>query len=217
MVTVFRPGSLCYRCLYPEMGGSVFSCSENGVLGPVPGIIGMLMTVEAIKLLTGAGELLSGYMLCYDGLAGSFRKAELRKKSPDCLCGKDFEPREQDYSSFCVPSSVPPPSVQARRDVSWAEFMSLAAQDYVLLDVRPQQQFDAFHLEGFFSIPLSELKKKDAKALPELQGKEVLVTCRRGNASRTACVLLEQQGLPCANLTGGLQRLLDDHGVRLTL
>ncbi|MBR9650957.1 HesA/MoeB/ThiF family protein [Thalassovita aquimarina] len=90
-VSVFDPATSgpCYQCIFPEAPapGLAPSCAEAGVIGPLPGVVGAIMAVEAIKLITGAGAPLRGEMLIYDALWGETRKIALKKR-PDCpVCG----------------------------------------------------------------------------------------------------------------------------------
>jgi len=104
--SVFLPGrdNPCYRCLFPEPPppGTVPSCAEAGVFGVLPGIIGSIQAVEAIKLVTGAGEPLVGRLLLFDALAMDFTSVKLRW-DPDCpVCGKSPTVTELiDYDAFC--------------------------------------------------------------------------------------------------------------------
>lgn len=118
-VTVFAPtlGAPCYRCLYPEPPPPELapSCAEAGVLGVLPGVIGLLEAVEAIKLILGEGQTLAGRLLCYDALAATFRELKLRR-DPDCAyCGEGRAfPGYVDYEQFCrAPSTVAPAVAQA--------------------------------------------------------------------------------------------------------
>lgn len=95
----------CYRCLFPEPPGpeDAPNCAEAGVLGVLPGIIGLLQATETIKLLLGLGESLAGRLLSYDALAGSFRETRISPdpECPVCAAGKRF-PGYIDYASFCA-------------------------------------------------------------------------------------------------------------------
>ncbi len=123
--TVFAyPGGPCYRCLYPEPPppGLVPSCAEGGVLGILPGIIGLMQATEAVKLILGVGEPLVGRLMLYDALAMRFRELKLRR-NPECpVCGDHPTITKLiDYQEFCgIPQHepAPAPGVQRRRDRS---------------------------------------------------------------------------------------------------
>ena len=109
-MTVFDTvnGGPCYRCLYPDPPppGEVPSCAEGGVLGVLPGIVGSLEAVEAIKLILGEGDPLVGRLLLYDALMAEFREVKVRK-NPECpVCGDQPTVTQLiDYEQFCgVPS-----------------------------------------------------------------------------------------------------------------
>jgi sulfur-carrier protein adenylyltransferase/sulfurtransferase len=116
--SVFLPGqdSPCYRCLFPQPPppGSVPSCAEAGVFGVLPGIVGSIQAVEAIKLITGVGDPLVGRLLLFDALAMEFTTVKLRW-DPDCpVCGKSPTVTELiDYDAFCgLPSGGVPPEAE---------------------------------------------------------------------------------------------------------
>ncbi len=107
-VTTFIPhDGPCYRCLYPEPPPPEFapSCQEAGVLGVLPGVIGLLQAIEVIKLVTGVGKPLNGRLLAFDGLETKFRELRLQP-DPDCpVCGEDAEWTGYiDYEQFCAVS-----------------------------------------------------------------------------------------------------------------
>ena len=118
--TVFLPGreTPCYRCLFPEPPppGTVPSCAEGGVFGVLPGILGSIQAVEAIKLLLGVGETLAGTLVLYDALRSEFTSVKLRW-DPDCpVCGKHPTVTELiDYEAFCglAPGQAPPEAERA--------------------------------------------------------------------------------------------------------
>jgi molybdopterin/thiamine biosynthesis adenylyltransferase/rhodanese-related sulfurtransferase len=118
-VTVFDParGGPCYRCLYPDPPppGEVPSCAEGGVLGVLPGIIGSLQAAEAIKLILGVGEPLTGRLMLFDALDGRFRQVKVRKDPACPVCGENPTVTELiDYEQFCgIPHSEEGGTVEA--------------------------------------------------------------------------------------------------------
>src|SRR5262245_5121822 len=157
----------CYRCLYPEPPppGLVPSCAEGGVLGVLPGIIGVIQATEAIKLILGVGEPLIGRFLIYDALKMKFRELKLRK-NPDCVvCGKHPTVTKLiDYEEFCglrgqeKPVNTPTPSVP---EITVEELKQKldAKEDVFVLDVREPHEYKICNLNGHL-LPLNELPKR---------------------------------------------------------
>jgi adenylyltransferase/sulfurtransferase len=192
----------CYRCLYadPPPPGLVPSCAEGGVLGVLPGIVGSLQALEAIKLILGAGDTLVGRLLLVDALRVRFRELELRK-DPDCVvCGPSPTVTTlMDYEAFCgigAPATGPEISAQELR----------AAQDAgrapTLVDVREPQEWEIVHLPGAQLIPLRELPAR----LSELDPRgELVVFCHHGTRSLAAVEFLRAAGFGHArSLAGGI-------------
>jgi adenylyltransferase/sulfurtransferase len=195
----------CYRCLYPEPPppGLVPSCAEGGVLGILPGLVGVMQATEAIKLILGKGEPLIGRLLLVDALGMKFRELKLRK-NPDCpACGKRTIKELIDYNEFCgirgeekpVESTVPTISVEElkrRQD---------AGDDLFVLDVREPHEYQICNLNGYL-IPLNDLPKR----VHELDSsREIIAHCRSGMRSAKAVEFLRQAGFTkVKNLTGGI-------------
>jgi adenylyltransferase/sulfurtransferase len=198
----------CYRCLYPEPPppGLVPSCAEGGVLGILPGLLGVIQATEVIKLILGSGDPLVGRLLLVDALAMRFRELRLRK-NPECpVCSANPTIRELiDYQEFCgirgesqeapVSSGVPeirPEELKARLD---------AGDDVFILDVREPHEYQICNLGGHL-IPLGELSAR----LNELNSsREIVAHCRSGVRSAKAVTLLRQAGFAKAkNLAGGI-------------
>lgn len=189
----------CYRCMYPEppAAGTVLSCGEAGVLGVLPGVMGMLQATECLKLLLSIGEPLVGRILRYDALSMSFTEIKL-KRDPSCpACGKEPSIRslqDVDYLAYCaVEESVP--------EVTSNEFES-SPHRWFLLDVREAEEYAADNLGGVL-IPLGEL----ADRLNELPlDREILVHCKSGVRSRKAVRILHQAGfINSRSLQGGIE------------
>ncbi|HEY6061878.1 MAG TPA: molybdopterin-synthase adenylyltransferase MoeB [Gemmatimonadales bacterium] len=196
----------CYRCLYrePPPPELVPSCAEGGVLGVLPGIIGSLQALEAIKLVTGVGVSLVGRLLLFDGLKLQFREIALTK-DPDCaVCGPHpTVTRLIDYEAFCGTGDegrgtrdgreIGPTQLQAERERNG---------NLVLLDVREPFEWDIVHLEGARLIPLGQLPSR----LRELDGHADIVSyCHHGMRSLQAVEILRAAGFSkVRSLEGGI-------------
>ena len=202
--TVFAPhlGGPCYRCLFPEPPPpeSVPNCAQAGVLGVLPGIIGLLQAIEAIKLIVGIGEPLIGRLLHFDALNVKFRELNLRR-DPQCpVCGDNptiFSPI--DYDQFCGArdeQTVPAISVnELKRKMD-------AREAFELVDVREPFEYEIARIDGAQLIPLGEI----ANRADELQrGQQIVVHCHSGTRSAQAVRLLQQRGFSNVyNLEGGI-------------
>jgi adenylyltransferase/sulfurtransferase len=199
----------CYRCLYPEPPppGLVPSCAEGGVLGILPGLVGVIQATEAIKLILGSGDSLIGRLLLVDALGMKFRELKLRK-NPDCVvCGKHPTVTKLiDYEEFCglrgqeqpvnnTPAGVPEVTVEELKQRLDAK------QDLFILDVREPHEYKICNLKGYL-IPLNDLPKRFQELDP---GKETVVHCRSGGRSAKAVAFLQQAGFTkVKNLKGGI-------------
>ena len=207
--TVFAPqlGGPCYRCLFPEPPPpeSVPNCAQAGVLGVLPGIIGMLQAIEAIKLIVGIGEPLIGRLLHFDALKVQFRELKLRR-DPQCpVCGENptiFAPI--DYDQFCGArddASVPGISVQElKRKMD-------AREAFELIDVREPFEFEIARIDGAKLIPLGEISER----ADELHREQTfIIHCHSGRRSAQAVRLLKQRGFANVyNLEGGIDAWSD--------
>jgi len=196
----------CYRCLYPEPPppGEVPSCAEGGVLGILPGVIGVIQATEAVKLIIGKGDPLIGRLLHYDALAMKFREFKLRR-NPKCpICGDNPTIHALiDYEQFC--GVVPPKKGDAASgEMTVVELKKkLDRKDnFLLLDVRNLNEYQICQIPGNVLIPLPELGNR----LGELpRDKEIVVHCKMGGRSAKAVELLKQQGFTnVVNLQGGI-------------
>ena len=207
--TVFAPhlGGPCYRCLFPEPPPpeSVPNCAQAGVLGVLPGIIGLLQAIEAIKLVVGIGDSLVGRLLHFDALKVIFRELKLRR-DPQCpVCGENptiFSPI--DYDQFCgagEDSTVPGISVQQlKRKMD-------AGEVFELIDVREPFEFEIARINGARLIPLGEIPEHAS----ELDREHTLIVhCHSGGRSAHAVQLLKQRGFEKVyNLEGGIDAWSD--------
>ena len=205
-VSVFAAeGGPCYRCLFrePPPPGLVPSCDEAGVLGVLPGVIGSLQALEAIKLVLRLGEPLVGRLVVFDGLKHEFREVELRR-DPTCpVCGDNPTVRSLiDYEEFC---GVAPPMVRPAKEVSVSEFSGelRGRDDVLLLDVREPLEWNICRIEGAVLIPLGQLPSR----LSELDPSKLIVTqCHTGVRSYRALEVLEAAGFSrVRNLRGGIE------------
>jgi len=196
----------CYRCLYPEPPppGLVPSCAEGGVLGILPGLVGVMQATEVIKLILGAGEPLIGRLLLIDALGMKFRELKLRK-NPDCpVCGTHPTITKLiDYNEFCgirgeetaVETGVPEIQVEElKRRLD-------AGDDLFVLDVREPHEYQICNINGHL-IPLGDLPKR----VHELDtSREIVAHCRSGVRSAKAVTFLQQAGFKkVTNLAGGI-------------
>jgi len=213
----------CYRCLYPEPPppGLVPSCAEGGVLGILPGLLGVIQATETIKLILGIGEPLIGRLLLVDALGMSFRTLKLRK-NPDCpVCGTDPTVTELiDYNQFCgiaPPSEAGPlevardkavddhPIVDGIPQISVQELKRKldAKEDVFVLDVREPHEYLIANL-GAPQIPVGEVERRVGE-LAAQKNREVVVHCRSGARSQKAALILKQAGFSnVSNLAGGI-------------
>ncbi len=196
----------CYRCLYPEPPppGLVPSCAEGGVLGILPGLVGVMQATEAIKLILGTGEPLIGRLLLVDALAMRFRELKLRK-NPDCpACGTHPTIKALiDYNEFCGIRGEEKPVETQMPSITVEELKQLrdSGKEPFLLDVREPHEYQICNLGGHL-IPLNDLPKR----VNELDSsREIVVHCKMGGRSAKAVDFLRQSGFTkVKNLTGGI-------------
>ena len=196
----------CYRCLFrePPPPALVPSCAEGGVLGALPGIIGSLQALEAIKLVTGAGASLVGRLLLFDGLKLQFREIALTK-DPDCaVCGPHPTVRRLiDYDAFCGVGAAGG-GMMDEREIGPVALRDERRRnpDLLLLDVREPFEWDIAHLEGARLIPLGQLPAR----LGELDGHaDIVAYCHHGMRSLQAVEMLRAAGFSkVRSLDGGI-------------
>ena len=206
----------CYRCLYPEPPppGLVPSCAEGGVLGVLPGIIGVIQATESIKLMLGIGEPLIGRFLIYDALKMKFRELKLRK-DPECpVCGTNPTVTKLiDYEQFC--GIRPEPQVQASgATVSEWEITPVemkkkldAGEKPFILDVREPNEYQINKMPGSTLIPLGDLPRRYQELDPD---QDIVVHCKMGGRSAKAVDYLKSVGFrKVKNLRGGILEWID--------
>ncbi|PYL29328.1 MAG: molybdenum cofactor biosynthesis protein MoeB [Verrucomicrobia bacterium] len=208
--TVFAPhlGGPCYRCLFPEPPppDAVPNCAQAGVLGVLPGIIGLLQTIEAIKLIIGIGEPLVGRLLHFDALKVKFRELNLRRDAQCPVCGENptiFSPI--DYEQFCgVQGDDAIPAMSAHELKRKMD----AREAFQLIDVRELFEYEIARIDGSKLIPLGEIVERT----DELQREQTIVVhCHSGGRSAEAVRLLQQRGFNNVyNLKGGIDAWSDE-------
>jgi sulfur-carrier protein adenylyltransferase/sulfurtransferase len=206
----------CYRCLYPEPPppGLVPSCAEGGVLGVLPGIIGVIQATESIKLVTGIGEPLIGRFLIYDALKMKFRELKL-KKDPECpVCGPNPTVTKLiDYDQFCGVAAAHATD-NAGGTVSDWEITPVelkkkldAGETPLILDVREPNEYQINRIPGSTLIPLGELPRR-YQELP--RDREIVAQCKMGGRSAKAMDFLKTVGFTnVKNLKGGILEWID--------
>jgi len=211
--TVFAyEGGPCYRCLYPEPPppGLVPSCAEGGVLGILPGTIGLIQATETVKLILGIGEPLVGRLLLYDALGMRFRELKLRK-NPECpVCGTHPTITKLiDYHQFCgVPQpGTAPPAEETKVNEQEIDVVELKAKidrgdNFVLIDVREPHEYKICNIPGAKLIPLGEFPQHVGEFDPAA---DIVIHCRSGMRSAKACAVLRQAGFQhVRNVVGGI-------------
>ena len=197
----------CYRCLYPEPPppGLVPSCAEGGVLGILPGIIGVIQATETVKLILGIGDSLKGRFLLYDALGMKFRELKLRRDKDCPVCGDHPTVTKLiDYQQFCgmKPMSNEAPTGSAVIDALELKQKIDRGDKFVLLDVREPHEYQIAKIPGSILIPLGDLPKR----LNELdKDADIVAQCKSGGRSQKAVDLLKQNGFQhVRNMTGGI-------------
>ncbi len=206
--TVFAyPGGPCYRCLYPEPPppGLVPSCAEGGVLGILPGLIGVVQATEAVKLILGTGEPLVGRLMLYDALAMRFRELKLRR-NPECPACGDHPTITKliDYQEFCGLGRGQEEVVETTGDIEPVEVKQKIdrGDSFVLIDVRETHEHQICNIPFAKLIPLGELPKR----VNELNTTdEIVAHCKSGVRSAKAVDFLKQSGFKrVRNMKGGI-------------
>jgi sulfur-carrier protein adenylyltransferase/sulfurtransferase len=204
----------CYRCLYPEPPppGLVPSCAEGGVLGVLPGLVGVIQATEAIKLITGIGEPLVGRFLIVDALRMKFRELKLRK-DPDCpVCGTHPTVTKLiDYEQFCGvrPAAPEPATVNTATEITPIELKQRLdrGEQLRIIDVREPHEYQINRIAGSTLIPLGDVPKRVNELDPDA---ELIMQCKSGARSGKAADFLRSQGFKhVLNLKGGILAWID--------
>lgn len=191
-------GGPCYRCLHPAPPpvGLIPSCAEAGVLGVLPGLIGVIQATEAIKLITGIGEPLIGRFLLYDALGMRMREITLRR-DPQCpVCGDAPTIRTLvAYDFTCEPMVTDSLTVEELK--AWRD----RGERHTLLDVREPSEQAICAIDGSIRIPMAQVSER-LDVLPKDQ--PVVVHCKMGGRSAQITAQLRARGFDARNLTGGI-------------
>uniref|UniRef100_A0A3P8TU58 Adenylyltransferase and sulfurtransferase MOCS3 n=1 Tax=Amphiprion percula TaxID=161767 RepID=A0A3P8TU58_AMPPE len=221
-------GGPCYRCLYPvpPPPETVTNCSDGGVLGVVPGIMGCFQALEVLKIASGQGSSCGQQLVMFDAQDARFRSIKLRPKQPGCaVCGENPSVTQLvDYEAFCGSAATD----KCRKLNLLSKDQRITVQDYksildnagphVLLDVRPLVEVDICHLPFSLNIPLSSLEDRKSEHLQLLQERiselkqqmAVYVICKQGNDSQKAVQVLEKMSgsevdsIAVKDISGGL-------------
>ncbi len=208
--TVFNyEGGPNYRDLYPEPPppGMVPSCAEGGVLGILPGLIGVIQATEAVKIILGNGETLSGRLLLYNSLNMTFRELKLRPNPVRPVIEKLI-----DYEQFCGIPQAQADSDQQQTDLKemsvkeLKEILDSGAEDFVLIDVRNPHEYEIAQIPKSVLIPLPDIERgvgvEKVKAL--VNGHRLIAHCKMGGRSAKALGILKEAGIEGINVKGGI-------------
>ncbi len=217
-VSVFAPhlGGPCYRCLFPKMPepGTVPNCEQAGVFGALCGVVGSYQAMEALKLITGAGDTLMGRLLVIDALRMRHRTITLKRDRQCPLCGENptiHSLKATNYEWACTPDAEmetePPMDTDYPIEVSLEEAYSRLngpGPRPILLDVREDYEREIAAVKGHRAIPMQEVPMR-LDALPK--GEEILVMCHHGGRSLQVTLFLRNKGFEkVQNVRGGIDQ-----------
>ncbi|KAM6968783.1 adenylyltransferase and sulfurtransferase MOCS3 isoform 1-T1 [Tautogolabrus adspersus] len=227
-------GGPCYRCLYPvpPPPETVTNCSDGGVLGVVPGIMGCFQALEVLKIASGQGSSCRQQLMMFDAQDARFRSIKLRPKQAGCaVCGENPRVTQLvDYEAFCGSAATDKCRklnlLSRDQRITVQDYKSLKdnAEPHLLLDVRPRVEVDICHLPFSLNIPLSSLEERKSEGIRLLQEKisqlkqqmagdcqpPVYVICKLGNDSQKAVQVLEKMSgsemdsVTVKDISGGL-------------
>lgn len=201
----------CYRCLYPEPPppGLVPSCAEGGVIGILPGIVGLIQANEVVKLILGKGESLVGRLLLFDALAMKFREMKLRKDKACPICGDNPTITELiDYEEFCGIRPVEESANDAEMEIAVEQVKQMldSGHGFKLIDVREPSEYEICKIAQATLIPLGDIEAKDPEKLNGLSpDEEIVLHCKAGVRSMKALKVLEEMGFSnLKSMRGGI-------------
>ena len=198
-----------YRDLYPEPPppGMVPSCAEGGVLGILPGIIGVIQATETVKIILGQGNTLNGRLLLFNALEMKFRELKLRPNPERPVIEKLI-----DYEQFCGIPQAKAQEEKQKMDIpemtvtELKEIVDSGADDFVLIDVRNPHEYEIGQIPGSVLIPLPDIENGDgvAKVKELVNGHRLIAHCKMGGRSAKALAILKQSGIDGTNVKGGI-------------
>jgi len=199
-----------YRDLYPEPPppGLVPSCAEGGVLGILPGIIGVIQATETVKIILGLGTTLNGRLLLYNAMTMSFRELKLRPNPVRPVIDKLI-----DYEEFCgIPQAKAAEekekaSMQEMTVTELKQLLDQGAEGYLLIDVRNPNEYQIAKIPGAVLVPLPDIENGDGveKVKELLNGHKLIAHCKMGGRSAKALgILKEKAGIDGINVKGGI-------------
>ena len=208
--TVFNyEGGPNYRDLYPEPPppGMVPSCAEGGVLGILPGMIGVIQATETIKIVLGKGKTLSGRLLLYNSLDMTFRELKLRPNPIRPVIEKLI-----DYEEFCGIPQAKAREADSKMDIpemtvqDLKQLLDSGADDFVLLDVRNPNEYEIAKIPGSVLVPLPDIEQGAGvtKVKELINGHRLIAHCKMGGRSAKALGILKENGIEGTNLKGGI-------------
>lgn len=208
--TVFNyEGGPNYRDLYPEPPppGMVPSCAEGGVLGILPGMIGIIQATETVKIILGNGTTLSGRLVLYNALDMKFRELKLR---PNPI--RPVIDRLIDYEQFCGIPQAQAEEAKQQMEIpemtvkELKELLDSGAKNFVLLDVRNPNEYEIAKIPGSVLVPLPDIENGDgvAKVKELLKGHRLIAHCKMGGRSAKALAILKEAGITGTNVKGGI-------------
>jgi len=209
--TVFKPpDGPCYRCLYPEPPppGMVPSCAEGGVIGILPGIVGLIQGLEAVKLIIGRGNTLIGRLVLFDALNFEFQELKIRRDHSCPVCGDNPTVKELiDYNQFCgIEESQRVMPFDPEREITTQELHRrlLSGEDLTIIDVREIGEYQIVRMKDTKLIPLNEIERRMGE-LKGLENKEIITHCHHGVRSLRALDKLKRAGFKnVKSLHGGI-------------
>ncbi|MBI2208770.1 molybdopterin-synthase adenylyltransferase MoeB [Candidatus Woesearchaeota archaeon] len=195
----------CYRCLFPSPppANLVPNCAEAGVLGVLPGVIGMIQATEAIKIILGKGETLSGRLLVYNALSMKFRELNLKKNKNCPVCSENAAIKELiDYDEFCNGKK------EDKNEITVHELKQMInnKEDFVLVDTREKAEQDMCKIENAKLASFSEIARGNLKIFDNIgKNKKIVLYCHTGNRSAFVMHMLKKKGYKnVKNLVGGI-------------